>query len=596
MLNKYIKSSLYAAALLGISTACEPEIEREVSSYEQARGKADFSVYVALGNSLTAGYADGALNRTGQENSYPAIIAEKMEYITTGFAFSQPLLPEGRINGTLVLKEIDMGPPLTPRIEAEANGLSKAVIAQKVSGDFNNLGVPGAKVGDLTDPGYGNPANANDDTKNFNPYFYRFASSESATIVAEAVAQNPSFFTLWIGNNDVLGYATQGGEGTITGAADFEEKYRAIINQLVSNNADIEGALANIPAVSNIPYLRAVNWNRFGLDANQAAQINSAVEARIDPEIRKKVIYGVIEEGARRQIIAQVAPQVVYKQAYDAAYAEAKNQGASDEEAAAIAEEAADNYVASEEGQTAIQNLQNNLIENREPAQVHAIVEQNLQSEPVQAQIQQNYEDALAADKAGQLEQAIGAEGVAAVDDNVASVTTQFKAAGYYPTFAEGSNGFVVDEPNSPTGIRQLNESDLVTLRISSAPASEFNPMAGDITIPGKYVLDTVEQKNVHQAIEDYNQIISEIASENTFALVDMNGFFNQVVHGGITEGGTIFTNAFITGNAFSLDGVHLTQKGYALVARQFIKTINTYYESKIPLPNTRNYPAVALP
>ncbi len=684
MFNKYLKNSLYAAALIGVATACEPEIERETPDYEQAHGDADFSVYVALGNSLTSGYADGALNRAGQENSYPAIIAERIEFVTPGFEFDQPLLPEGRINGTLVLQSINVGPPLTPVIVQETNGLSQAVVAQPVSGSFNNMGVPGAKVGDLTFAGYGSAQG--------NPYFARFASNPMATIVDDAVAQDPTFFTLWIGNNDVLGYATQGGEGTITEPAVFEDKYRAIINQLVASNANIEGALANIPSVSNIPYLRAVSWNRFNIDATQAAQINAGLQAQIDPVVRKKVIYGVIEvgarrkiidgivaegarrkiidgivtEGARRTIITQVAPQVVYQQAYEGAFQKAKSAGATDEQADAIAKPAAEAYVQSPDGQAAIQALQTNLIENKEPAAVHAIVEQNLASDAVQAQIkekaeaayedesvlgdegvqvlnatmasaevqaqikenaeaayedesvlgdagvqvlnatmasaevqaqiQQNYEGALQLDAAGQLEQALGAEGVAAVEANITTQTTQLKAVGYYPTFAEGANGFVVDEPNSPTGIRQLNENDLVTLTVSAAPQSEFNPAAGDITIPGQYVLDEEEQENVAEAIAAYNEIISEIASENTFALVDMNGFFTQVVEGGISESGTLFTNAFITGNAFSLDGVHLTQKGYALVARRFIETINSYYNSNIPLPNTRTYPAVALP
>jgi len=46
-----------------------------------------------------------------------------------------------------------------------------------------------------------------------NPYFVRFASSPSTTVIADAVAQNPTFFSLWIGNNDVLAYATSGGTG-----------------------------------------------------------------------------------------------------------------------------------------------------------------------------------------------------------------------------------------------------------------------------------------------------------------------------------------------------------------------------------------------
>lgn len=584
----YLKYSFTAIAALGLFTACEPEIDREIPSYEQARGEADFSTYVALGNSLTAGYADGALNRAGQLSSYPAILAEKMDYITPDFEFNQPLLPEGRINGTLVLEEIIVGPPLTPVIRPETNGLSQAVILQPVSGDFNNLGVPGARVGHLITPGYGSAQG--------NPYFARFASNPMATVVEEAIAQDPTFFTLWIGNNDVLGYATAGGEDFLTNPSHFEAGYRAIVNQLVAANPAIEGALANIPSVSNIPYFRAVSWNRFILDANQAAQINSAVQAQIEPAVRQQVIHAVIVEGARRQIIAQVAPQVVYKQVYDAAFAEAKEQGATDEQAAAIAKETADNYVASEEGQAAIQGLQTNLIENKEPAQVHAIVEQQLQSEAVQTRIQENFQAALQADAAGQLELALGAEGAAAVESNFTATIAGLKGAGFYPTFSEGPNGFVVDEPASPTGIRQLNANDLVTLRVGSAPASEFNPTAGDITIPGKYVLDAAEQENIAQAIAAYNTIIAEVASENTFALVNMNGFFDQVVTGGITADGTLFTNAFITGNVFSLDGVHLTQKGNALVAQRFIDTINEFYKSEIPLPNIRNYPAVALP
>jgi len=46
-----------------------------------------------------------------------------------------------------------------------------------------------------------------------NPYFIRFASSPSTTVIADAAGQSPTFFTLWIGNNDVLSYATAGGDG-----------------------------------------------------------------------------------------------------------------------------------------------------------------------------------------------------------------------------------------------------------------------------------------------------------------------------------------------------------------------------------------------
>ncbi|MBW3545702.1 MAG: G-D-S-L family lipolytic protein, partial [Bacteroidetes bacterium] len=260
--NHYFKKPLVVLGLLGISTACEPEIERDAPSYEEARGDADFTTYVALGNSLTAGYADGALNRQNQLWSYPAIMAEQIQYIKPDLNFTQPLLPEGRANGTLYIQSFVNGRPV---LLPEIGGLSQQEIFAPVSGTFQNLGVPGAKVGDLTMPGYGSSQG--------NPYFARFASAPTVTMVEMAASQNPTFFTLWIGNNDVLGFATAGGqfmnaEGVIEGPsitdpASFRTSYEAIINQLKASNASIEGAVANIPAISKIPYFNTVPWNAF---------------------------------------------------------------------------------------------------------------------------------------------------------------------------------------------------------------------------------------------------------------------------------------------------------------------------------------------
>ncbi len=43
--------------------------------------------------------------------------------------------------------------------------------------------------------------------------FCAICSATATTVLADAVAQNPTFFSLWIGGNDVLGYATSGGDG-----------------------------------------------------------------------------------------------------------------------------------------------------------------------------------------------------------------------------------------------------------------------------------------------------------------------------------------------------------------------------------------------
>lgn len=647
--NKYCL--LVVIASLAI-TACEPEIDLADATANREKGSADFSRYVALGNSLTAGYADNALYREGQLNSYPAIMGKMMQAVNPELEFNQPLLPEGgglgfsgtNVTGKIVFTGFNSNG--TPKLEVTS---PSAGATAQVQGPFQNLGVPGAKVGDLTLPGYGSALG--------NPYFARFASTQTTTIVAEAAAQQPSFFTLWIGNNDVLGYATSGGTGSITAISDFETSYKAIINGLVSANSSIEGALANIPNVENTPFFNTVPWNAFELSAEQAAALNAGLEAGIVPEVRKKVIRGVIvvgarrqiirgvvEEGARRQIEAQakdpvaagVSEAIVYQQAYD----QAKANNASDAEAAQFASA----YVASTEGQQQIAGLKQQLLEGTAPDQAQAAYQNQLDatveeqfateavqnqinstyeaaiaadlegdlagvigeegatavetvfnSADVQAQINQNYERTLQADEAGNLEAALGTEGAAAVESTQIAQLDQLKAAQYYPVFEAGANGFMVEDETSPTGRRQLVEGEKITLTFLTGNIASQLPEL-QYLVPDQFVLDNGELTNINEAIEGYNQVIQAVAAENTLALVDMNTFFSNVVNGGIIVNGTKFTNAYITGNAFSLDGIHLTQKGYGLVARKFIQSINSYYGSEIPLPNLDNYPSIVFP
>ena len=75
---------LFALALL---FACKPEID----DFTTTNGEADFTKYVAIGNSLTAGYTSGDLFKSGQENSYPAILANQFE-AAGGGEFKQPLM------------------------------------------------------------------------------------------------------------------------------------------------------------------------------------------------------------------------------------------------------------------------------------------------------------------------------------------------------------------------------------------------------------------------------------------------------------------------------------------------------------------------
>ncbi|WP_378179533.1 G-D-S-L family lipolytic protein [Aquimarina sp. SS2-1] len=239
-------------------------------------GTADFSNYVALGNSLTAGFTDGALFIAGQENSMPNILSQQFA-LAAGGSFSQPLMGDN-IGGAL----LGGNQILSPRLFF--NGAGPAVlpatptteISSGLSGAFNNMGVPGAKSFHLLANGYGNIAGLSVNPPQANPYFVRMASSPNASVLEDAMAQTPTFFSLWIGNNDVLGYALSGGDGTdpITDTGLFTQAYNGLVATLTSGGA--KGVAFNIPDVTSIPHFTTVPHNPVPLDAGTAAFLNSA--------------------------------------------------------------------------------------------------------------------------------------------------------------------------------------------------------------------------------------------------------------------------------------------------------------------------------
>jgi len=95
-------------------------------------------------------------------------------------------------------------------------------------------------------------------------------------------------------------------------------------------------------------------------------------------------------------------------------------------------------------------------------------------------------------------------------------------------------------------------------------------------------VLTAAEAAVVSQAVNDYNAVIASEAQSVGAALVDINGLFKQIVAHGLVVKGQRITADFL-GGVFSLDGIHPTNTGYAVIANEFIKTINRTYGNNIP-------------
>jgi hypothetical protein len=88
----------------------------------------------------------------------------------------------------------------------------------------------------------------------------------------------------------------------------------------------------------------------------------------------------------------------------------------------------------------------------------------------------------------------------------------------------------------------------------------------------------------VDQIVTAYNGIIEGEAASREIALVNIHALFNDIgTADGIVENGITFTSDFISGNTYSLDGVHPTTQGYGLVANAFIRSINAKYSASIP-------------
>jgi len=478
-MKKIIISTIAVSALL-FTVSCNTDFDTDVEDIVVTKGEADFSKFISLGNSLTSGYRDGTLYSGGQAESFPSMIAGQMK-LAGGGEFKQPLMPNnvgGFTNlpgfpGKLELKMVNGA--LSPVANAPAAALDNVA----AGGPYQNMGVPGAKVAHLLAPGYGNAAGLSLGLAN--PYFVRFASSTTASVVGDALAQNPTFVSLWIGNNDVLGYATTGGDGTnpitpVDGAAGvgFNSTYTALINTVFPTGTTRKGVVANIPNVTSVPFFtRVPAMPLTNLTDTQVSQLNTAYAT------------------------------------YNAGLAQAKSLGA---------------------------------INDAE------------------------YQKRLIKFTAGAI-----ANGALISDKDLTTV------------------------PGLPK-YRQTTSKDYILLTASAV----LTPQAGggtSVPLEDKLVLTEAEAAKVLTATTAYNTTIRSLADSKGLAFVDMNAKMIELnSKSGISWNGVRYTATFVTGGTFSLDGVHLTGRGYAVVANEFIKSINKKYRSTLPQVDPNKYSGVTFP
>lgn len=416
-------------ATITLAASCAPEI----GSFEPSAGsQADFSKYIAIGNSLTAGFADGGLYLEGQKVAYPNLIAEQLKQVGSG-AFTSPFFAEANRNGSgyLQLAALVNGRPVMKNITDNLAYRAAGKLI-KYTDPIQNLGVPGMRL-DLAFAPFFSSANM---------YFERLLPEDkvgSTRYFDYSTSQGHTFFSLWLGNNDALGYATNGGFSSgdpttvLTSVETFTGAYTQYVNKLTEGGN--KGVVATIPDVTAIPYFSTVT----------TAQLVAGVTASTN--------------GVYTKIYIRTASTV---------------------------------------------------------------------------------REATAEDLFGLT----------------------------FPTDTLGKTS------NGIPGYGLIPE----------------NPLHD------KFVLDKDEIIEVSTRVSDFNKAIKTIAESKNLAIADTHAFLNRVKNPGMIVNGMGINASFITGNAFSLDGVHLTPIANALVANLFIDAINAKYASRIPKVDVTKYSGVKFP
>ncbi|MBT4413890.1 MAG: SGNH/GDSL hydrolase family protein [Polaribacter sp.] len=437
----------------------------------------DFSKYVSVGASFTAGYTDGAMFIAAQENSFPNILAGIF-----GTEFKQPLMNDNI--GGLVYGGAAVQPPrfyFDGAGPARLSATPTTELTAVLSGPFNNFGAPGAKSFHLGVPGYGQ----------LNPYFGRMASSPTATVLGDALAQNPTFFTLSeIGGNDVLGYALSGGSGVdrspntaenlnpanyggndITNPNVFAQVFSDMVTALTANGA--KGVVANVPYITDLANFITIPYNPIPMDAATAGAVSSA--------------YAQYNGGIQQAFAYLVAVTPMTQEMADA--------------------EIAKRTISFTAGQNAV-----------------VIMDEDLTD-------------------------------LTAINPGLISM-------------------------------RQATSDDLLVLASSAiigTLADPSNPASVNgvgVPLADQWALTPQEQASIRTATDAYNTTIATVAASNpNVALVDFKGVLTEASTGIMFDNYTM-TTSLVTGGLVSLDGVHLTARGYALMANKILASIDVEFGS----------------
>lgn len=545
--TKYLSAFLLTAFLVG-SCSQEPIVPEPPAGPEPgptpSAGTANFSKFVAIGNSFVAGMQANALFNESQANSLAKIMATQLATVgganpdpfdqpdinsVNGFNPIQSVLPSV-ILGRLVLFDPDgpTGPrtaapfpakfpgapavtcpsavPATPALPAPYNTADFPAPFGGNKANLNNFGVPLIYLAQTLTPATGGPAPPAPNPA-YSPFFARFAATPSpdgttgSTIVGDARAAAGTFYLVWLGFDDVLLFAATGaantGPGTpagtfpMTASASFNGQMDAFMNALLTGTT-FNAVIGNIPDFTSLPYFYTVPWNAITLDATSAGSLTTNLGNNYNALLDNLVTLGQItaaERDKRRFTFAT------------------------------------------------------------------------------------------------------GRNGVMLTDETLTDLTPYMTgpAAALLP-YARA---------------RQAKSTDLIPLTAGSVlgTCNGGNPQAVfgvSFPVSDQLAIIPEETAEILTRTAEFNTKIAAVVAANStrLALADVNKAYKDFV----TARGAVSNGVFITPSfapptgAFSEDGLHPNSRGYAFTANVFIDAINAKFGSTIPRANLANYKGTGLP
>lgn len=536
--------SLFAVAIITIViVSCKQDVitlqqPTTTTPVTPSKGTADFTKFIAIGNSLTAGYQAGALFTEGQNNSFPLILSKQFSVAQgSTLTFNQPDINSvngynstvsGLVLGRYILYAADGNPndavPTPagyPGVPAPYNTAGPAftdpafynITFDKTK--LNNFGAPGILLGQCLIGATGGPSTGN---PYFNPYYARFASNPgTSTIIGDAIAAQPTFFVFDLGNNDVLGYATTGGNGTVplTTLANFQTYYSNAIGALLNpatNPNNPKGVVTTIPNVTTIPYFYTVTWNAIPLDATTAAEVNTGF-------------------AGYNQILGAIAANAALLTNFGLSAADLNSRMV--------------NFTASKNNPI--------LIADKTLTDLTTVFGYLASIGPANG-------------------------GITAAQQAALAPYTQVRQA--------TSNDLIT-----------LSAGAILGTTVGGNPL-----LVNGVSVPlgDTYVLLPSETTAILTATAGFNSIINSVAAQysSQIAVADINSVFTSfVTNQYIVSDGVMITPSFTPPfGAFSEDGVHPNSRGYAYLANVIIDAINAKFTAAVPHASLAAYTGVGLP